>query len=103
MTSVINITETIMLIVSIKFFIALISVAWQTKRPYICGGPFLDNYIFSQMHFHWGQTNMNGSEHYADGGRFHLCCVCRKSYLMGLLILKRICRKHADGAARGAF
>lgn len=36
--------------------------------PYLQGGAFEENYIFSRIHFHWGQT-INGSEHTIDGVR----------------------------------
>ncbi|XP_020299959.1 carbonic anhydrase 1-like [Pseudomyrmex gracilis] len=46
----------------------LLSATWQAERPYLRGGPFVSSYKFSQIHFHWGKTDMNGSEHYVDGG-----------------------------------
>lgn len=42
---------------------------WNEDTPYIRGGPFEENYIFSRIHFHWGQT-INGSEHTVDGVRY---------------------------------
>ncbi|XP_076629943.1 carbonic anhydrase 1 [Colletes latitarsis] len=48
-------------------YTVILSTKWQQKRPYLCGGPFAENYIFSQIHFHWGENEMNGSEHYIDG------------------------------------
>lgn len=38
------------------------------ERPYITGGPLIqEKYIFEQLHFHWGQTDECGSEHYLNG------------------------------------
>lgn len=45
----------------------ILSAKWQTERPYVVGGPLLGKYAFSQLHFHWGENEMTGSEHYADG------------------------------------
>jgi len=56
--------------ISVSIFIVILSTK-HTEQPYLCGGPFASNYVFSQIHFHWGKTDMNGSEHYVDGGRFH--------------------------------
>nr|KAF7410686.1 hypothetical protein H0235_013293 [Vespula pensylvanica] len=46
---------------------ALIGAKWVLEEPYINGGPLDGNYAFSQMHFHWGETEIYGSEHRADG------------------------------------
>ncbi|XP_067205284.1 carbonic anhydrase 7-like isoform X2 [Linepithema humile] len=46
----------------------ILSTKSHAERPYLCGGPFAGNYVFSQIHFHWGKTDMSGSEHYVDGG-----------------------------------
>ncbi|KAF5285409.1 hypothetical protein FQA39_LY16663 [Lamprigera yunnana] len=51
------------LIVSIRFF---------DEVPYIVGGPFTDPFKFSQLHFHWGSNDMEGSEHTVDGFRYPL-------------------------------
>lgn len=48
----------------------MLSASWREQEPYLCGGPFINSYVFSQLHFHWGKTDMDGSEHYVDGGRF---------------------------------
>ncbi|XP_024945364.1 carbonic anhydrase 1-like isoform X2 [Cephus cinctus] len=39
-----------------------------TNTGQTADGPFLGNYVFSQIHFHWGPTNMKGSEHTVDNG-----------------------------------
>ncbi|RLU20790.1 hypothetical protein DMN91_007404, partial [Ooceraea biroi] len=49
-------------------YTVILSAKWNAERPYLCGGPYIDNYVFSQIHFHWGRTDMDGSEHYVDGG-----------------------------------
>ncbi|KAL2714792.1 carbonic anhydrase 1-like [Vespula squamosa] len=46
---------------------AVLGGRWLAEDPYINGGPLNGNYVFSQMHFHWGETEMYGSEHRADG------------------------------------
>ncbi|XP_018328337.1 carbonic anhydrase 2-like isoform X2 [Agrilus planipennis] len=47
----------------------VLNCTWQPKQPvpYLVGGPFTDRYEFSQLHFHWGNTCMEGSEHTVDG------------------------------------
>ncbi|XP_017772053.1 PREDICTED: carbonic anhydrase 1-like [Nicrophorus vespilloides] len=45
----------------------ILSAKWLQERPYLSGGPFLGNYVFSQLHFHWGANNMEGSEHTISG------------------------------------
>jgi len=49
----------------------MLSTTWREEEPYLYGGPFVSSYVFSQLHFHWGKTDMDGSEHYVDGGRFY--------------------------------
>jgi len=36
----------------------------------LCGGALTDCYRFAQFHFHWDETNVDGSEHTINGGRF---------------------------------
>lgn len=50
--------------------IVILSAIWETERPHLRDGPFASSYIFSQIHFHWGKDNMDGSEHRVDGVRF---------------------------------
>ncbi|XP_076221854.1 carbonic anhydrase 13 [Nomia melanderi] len=45
----------------------ILSATWDTERPYLTGGPLKGSYVFSQLHFHWGENEMNGSEHSIDG------------------------------------
>ncbi|KAK5649838.1 hypothetical protein RI129_000867 [Pyrocoelia pectoralis] len=45
----------------------LMSINYFNDRPYLCGGPFCGDFEFSQLHFHWGSNDMEGSEHSADG------------------------------------
>ncbi|XP_011167779.1 carbonic anhydrase 1 [Solenopsis invicta] len=49
-------------------YTVMLSATWREEEPYLYGGPFVDSYVFSQLHFHWGKTDMDGSEHYVDGG-----------------------------------
>ena len=64
----------------------MLSATWHKEEPYLYGGPFVSSYVFSQLHFHWGKTDMDGSEHYIDGGRFILLSTFYKYYLFILLI-----------------
>ncbi|XP_018337804.1 PREDICTED: carbonic anhydrase 1-like [Trachymyrmex septentrionalis] len=49
-------------------YTVMLSATWREEDPYLYGGPFDSSYIFSQLHFHWGKTDMDGSEHHVDGG-----------------------------------
>ncbi|XP_015115602.1 carbonic anhydrase 2-like [Diachasma alloeum] len=44
----------------------------QTSLPYMTGGPLYSEYVFTQLHFHWGEDDSVGSEHTADGSSFPL-------------------------------
>ncbi|XP_014469160.1 PREDICTED: uncharacterized protein LOC106741545 [Dinoponera quadriceps] len=48
-------------------YTVILSAKWETERPCLRDGPFASSYTFSQIHFHWGETNMDGSEHRVDG------------------------------------
>ncbi|XP_041970837.1 putative carbonic anhydrase 3 isoform X2 [Aricia agestis] len=37
-----------------------------TQRPYLEGGPLLEKHILSQIHFHWGENMMEGTDHTVD-------------------------------------
>ncbi|CAG9137569.1 unnamed protein product [Plutella xylostella] len=47
-------------------YTVLIGAKWKTERPYLEGGPLLDKHVLSQIHFHWGATMMEGSDHSVD-------------------------------------
>lgn len=47
------------------------------RKPTLSGGPLKGEYIFSQLHFHWGDSDDHGSEDEFDG----------KSYAMELHIV----------------
>jgi len=49
---------------------ALLSAKWETQRPYLSWGPLEGNYVFSQVHFHWGSNEQEGSEHTINGEGF---------------------------------
>ncbi|XP_011304952.1 carbonic anhydrase 2 [Fopius arisanus] len=40
--------------------------------PFITGGPLRGEYLFTQLHFHWGEDNTVGSEHTTDGSSYPL-------------------------------
>lgn len=42
----------------------------DNEIPFISGGPLQSQYIFNQLHFHWGINNQEGSEHTIHGKRF---------------------------------
>ncbi|KAL6263951.1 hypothetical protein P5V15_004032 [Pogonomyrmex californicus] len=49
-------------------YTVMLSATWRAEMPYLCSGPYVGDYVFSQLHFHWGKTDMDGSEHHIDGG-----------------------------------
>ncbi|XP_035785897.1 carbonic anhydrase 7-like [Anopheles albimanus] len=51
----------------------ILSARWDgPDRPTISGGPLTGRYIFSQLHFHWSDTALEGSEHTVDGAHLPL-------------------------------
>lgn len=50
-------------------FLVILSAKWYQERPFLSNGPLSGNYVFSQLHFHWGVNNMEGSEHTVDGAQ----------------------------------
>ncbi|XP_063230377.1 carbonic anhydrase 13-like [Bacillus rossius redtenbacheri] len=48
---------------------AIVSGRWMQERCFLSGGPLLRSYVFSQLHFHWGASDREGSEHLVDGHR----------------------------------
>lgn len=50
-------------------FKAILSGKWKQERPFVYNGPLTGNYVFSQVHFHWGENNHTGSEHAVEGMR----------------------------------
>ncbi|XP_048268707.1 putative carbonic anhydrase 3 [Bombus terrestris] len=50
----------------------ILSAKWPQACPYLSGGPYEGNYVFAQIHFHWGENEMKGSEHSVDGARFEI-------------------------------
>ncbi|XP_046673570.1 uncharacterized protein LOC124362801 [Homalodisca vitripennis] len=49
-----------------------ISAQWPSSPPYLVSGPLDDSYVFSQIHFHWGTGEHDGSEHSIDGSCYPL-------------------------------
>ncbi|KAF5271826.1 hypothetical protein FQR65_LT05057 [Abscondita terminalis] len=49
-----------------------VSAYWNDQKPIITGGPFASAFEFSQLHFHWGAVDMEGSEHTVDGVKYPL-------------------------------
>ncbi|XP_054288225.1 carbonic anhydrase 2-like [Macrosteles quadrilineatus] len=45
----------------------IVSGKWGRERPYLNGGALEGNYVFSQIHFHWGSSEHEGSEHTVRG------------------------------------
>uniref|UniRef100_A0A182RW71 Alpha-carbonic anhydrase domain-containing protein n=1 Tax=Anopheles funestus TaxID=62324 RepID=A0A182RW71_ANOFN len=50
----------------------ILSARWNGESPSLEGGVLDGRYVFSQLHFHWGQTALDGSEHTIDGYRLPL-------------------------------
>ncbi|XP_058065585.1 carbonic anhydrase-like [Anopheles bellator] len=52
----------------------ILSARWERTSgpPTVAGGPLSGRYVFSQLHFHWGATALDGSEHTVDGDRLPL-------------------------------
>jgi Eukaryotic-type carbonic anhydrase. len=46
-----------------------LSGRWELV-PYISGGPLEGEYVFSQLHFHWGTSDNIGSEHTVGNFRY---------------------------------
>ncbi|KZC12495.1 Carbonic anhydrase 1 [Dufourea novaeangliae] len=55
-------------------YTVILSATWVTDRPYLTDGPFTAKYVLSQIHFHWGENDMNGSEHTVDGASMPMEC-----------------------------
>lgn len=67
-----------------QFLPVIISGKWNTNRPYLTGGSLNGKYVFSQIHFHWGKSALEGSEHTIDGNRLPLemhAVLFKSSYL----------------------
>ena len=65
------------------------------KCPYLDGGPLDDRYNFSQIHYHWGHSTLEGSYHSVDGNHLPLevhCVHYKSSYSDQTTALQ-----HADG------
>ncbi|XP_055629584.1 carbonic anhydrase 1-like [Toxorhynchites rutilus septentrionalis] len=51
----------------------IIRARWaEGEHPSIRGGPLEGTYLFSQIHFHWGNSAVDGSEHTIDGASLPL-------------------------------
>ena len=65
--------------------------------PTISGGGLTDEYHFAQLHFHWGNSTMGGSEHVIGSYRYpaelHLVHFKEAYQTLGEAI------KHGDGLA----
>ena len=73
-------------------FSVIVSAKWHRERPFLSGGPLSGNYVFSQLHFHWGRNDMEGSEHHVDGSALPLemhVIFFRSSYLTQEAALKK--------------
>ena len=60
-----------------------IKARWEKNRPFIQNGPLSCDYVFSQIHFHWSQSNLEGSEHTFDGVRYHFRDIAHYSNFSG--------------------
>ncbi|CAO1324117.1 unnamed protein product [Diamesa tonsa] len=60
----------------------VVSTAYD-NCPYLDGGPLDDRYNFSQIHYHWGHSTLEGSYHSIDGNYLPLevhCVHFKSSY-----------------------
>lgn len=53
----------------VLFLAVILSAKWAGPRPYLTGGSLNDSYVLSQIHFHWGASATDGSEHTVDATR----------------------------------
>uniref|UniRef100_A0A1B6MLQ1 Alpha-carbonic anhydrase domain-containing protein n=1 Tax=Graphocephala atropunctata TaxID=36148 RepID=A0A1B6MLQ1_9HEMI len=53
-------------------FTVMIHAKYEEEMPFVSSGPLVDEYVFSQIHFHWGEHNETGSGHAVDGIRYPL-------------------------------
>lgn len=65
---------------------------WMECVPYITGGPLADNYQFLNVHFRWGPTPEEGSEH----------MICFTKYAMELQVLYRKSNCNFDNVLEAA-
>ncbi|XP_053676327.1 carbonic anhydrase-like [Anopheles nili] len=50
----------------------ILSARWDGEGPSLEGGALDGRYRFSQLHFHWGSSALDGSDHTIDGYRLPL-------------------------------
>jgi hypothetical protein len=52
-------------------FPVLLTAKWAHKEdtPYHWSAPSSEEYVFEQLHFHWGQDDHSGSEHMLNNER----------------------------------
>ncbi|XP_069686163.1 carbonic anhydrase 5A, mitochondrial-like [Periplaneta americana] len=53
-------------------FTANLRISRRGMPPTICGGPLDEQYVFSNLHFHWGPNNEEGTEHQINGNRYSM-------------------------------
>uniref|UniRef100_T1IRQ8 Carbonic anhydrase n=1 Tax=Strigamia maritima TaxID=126957 RepID=T1IRQ8_STRMM len=51
---------------------AMLSITNKTISPKISGGRLNKTYVFEALHFHWGSSDVVGSEHEIEGRRYPL-------------------------------
>ncbi|XP_047037263.1 uncharacterized protein LOC124642704 [Helicoverpa zea] len=73
----------------------VLSSKWKAERPYIEGGPFLEKHILSQIHFHWGDDMMKGSDHMVDKRRYP--AEMQVSFFRAEYMTQEEALKHPDG------
>ena len=49
-----------------------VKVTLPDERLTLSGGDLPEEYVFAQLHFHWGSTDADGSEHTVDGQEYPL-------------------------------
>lgn len=56
-------------------FLVQLQAKWNDKddAPCLSSGPLNDKeYVFEQLHFHWGANDLEGSEHTIDGKGYRI-------------------------------
>ncbi|XP_051161379.1 carbonic anhydrase 1-like [Leptopilina boulardi] len=67
-----NIFPTAMKMINSGHGVQILAKWPSDKVPNVSGGPLSDSYLFHSLHFHWGQSNSEGSEHTFNDQRYAL-------------------------------
>lgn len=79
----------------------ILSAKWHHERPYVSGASLDGRYVFSQLHFHWGASAIEGSEHTIDGVRMPL--EMHAIHFKAAYLNQKAALTHADGVICMAY